>query len=455
MCRLLFSGAACLLFLASLQLSLGQPLQLTSVSGQPTSTQPARQLVEAAVKAMGGIDQLTRPGGSIRSVKGTHPGESFIGETYYQAPDLLKLTAKSAPGEAIKPDRFMLIKGQKAWLRLDGQLIMLDDVEMKGLKRARHADKVSGLVTLLRDEGYTLTALGAAKVKDQDALGVKVHYQGQPDIELYFDKTTGWLLKTWQKFVDPLDDNGVPVVHECYYSDYKPIDPVNKDVALLKAAELPTDGSALVNWLEKRTPSSQTKAQANKLIQELSSNSFSTRSKASAELKKLGLETAPILQAALPGEDSEARLRIEQCLAHFAKDPAAQHVPAALRVLAFRKPAGATAALLQYLASAPTETIRDEVVAALYDLAQVYPNDQSLTKALQHADPVQREAAKAVLGKDGGAYAKKPGRRLLIDGLKVAMRCELHRNGKLDLQLDVLHIQYFNALDEKLFALPQ
>jgi hypothetical protein len=445
------------LFFVALQLTPAQHLQLTPATQpqQPKSDQQARHLVESAVKALGGLDKLTLPGGTIRSVKGSYPGEAFLGETYSQTPDLLKLTARSVPGALAKPDRFMLIKGQKAWLRLDGQLIMLDEVEMKGLKRARHADKVSGLVTLLRDQGYTLTGLGAAKVKGQDSLGINVQFKGQPDIQLHFDKATGLLVKTWQKFIDPLGDDGTFVIHECYYSDYQRLDPVGKETQLLKDAQLPVNGPGLVGWLRARTPSAQTRAQAAKLIQDLASNSFATRTKASAELKKLGPEMAPLLRQALPTAESEALLRLEQCLAHYAKDPAVQQVPAALRVLALTKPAGAAAAVLHYLPSAPTETIRDEALAALYDLGQAERDDPALVQALQDADPIRRDAAKTALGKDGGEYARKPGRRLLIDGLQMATRCDLHRNGKLDLRLDVLQIQYFNALDEKLFALPQ
>src|SRR5262249_31617366 len=155
--------------------------------------------------------------------------EAFIGQTYSQAPDLLKLQALSPPGAKTKKERMLLLKGGKGWIRLDGETILLDAKDLGQLQRARHADKVAGLVALLDDKRFGLSTVGDAKVKGQDTVEIEVKYPWQPDIRLFFDKETGLLAKTWQKFSDSPDGGDKFIVHEDYFSQYRVLDPVTAE----------------------------------------------------------------------------------------------------------------------------------------------------------------------------------------------------------------------------------
>ena len=80
--------------------------------------------------------------------------------------------------------------------------------------------------------------------------------------------------------------------------------------------------------------------------------------------------------------------------------------------------------------------------------------DPALEQAAQSKDEVVRTAARQALGKDGGAYARQPGRRLLISGLKLPTRCEMFRNGQKHMDLVTVEVEFFNAFADNVFARP-
>ena len=80
--------------------------------------------------------------------------------------------------------------------------------------------------------------------------------------------------------------------------------------------------------------------------------------------------------------------------------------------------------------------------------------DPVLVKALDDKDPKRRAAAAAALGKDGGAYEKKPGRRILLTGFKRPSKVVYYRDGKKSMDLEEIDVRFYNKLDDKLFAKP-
>src|SRR5262249_14519420 len=115
-----------------------------------------------------------------------------------------------------------VINGSKGWKSIDGQLSDLTDAEVQEMRRSAHVDRVTNLVDLLKDKGFTLTALGESKVNDQPVLGVKVSYQGQPDVTLYFDKNTSLLFKYDYREQDQTLKK--EVLRETVLSDYRELD---------------------------------------------------------------------------------------------------------------------------------------------------------------------------------------------------------------------------------------
>jgi hypothetical protein len=402
---------------------------------------------------MGGLEKLGTPLASHRKVKGVFIAEddSFQGEAFSQGSARIKLIMESSKP---RQRRTLVMDGDKGWMGMDNGVFNLDDEFLTRLKRARHADRVAGLVTLLRDKGFALSLLGETKVKEKTTQGVKVELAGQPEMHLFFDKSTGLLVKSWQKFNEPGETRDV--VHEMYYLDYQKIDPAAADEALLKSAGRPVDGPGLVRWLKGRVPAANVKERIAKVIAQLADNSFRVRARAAAELKRFGVEAAPLLRQTVKGADEEAARRAEEALAEIEQDAAVQQIPAVVRVLAWRRPAGVVGVLLDYLPWAPTDSIRGEIQAALYQLAQQPgPPDAVLVQALSHKDEVIRSAARAALGRDGGAYARAPGRRVPVAGVLLPLRSEMYRNGQRHMEMQTTLVEFFNAWPDRTFARPE
>jgi hypothetical protein len=413
-------------------------------------------IIERAVKALGGLERIQQVKALYRRSRGSYPREGavFTAETFSQDPGRLKIIHRSSDPDAPSV-RILVLEGEKGWTSWNGFVQDIDEQMQARFRRARHADKVAGLTALLRDKEkrYTLTALGASQVKGKPAVGVKVSSPGQPDMSLFFDTASGLLVKTAQRVTEPRVDNDS--LQEWYYTNYKEIDPAGPDEALLKAAKLDVSGPALLALLKQRTPGPESGAHIAELIKQLSAPAFRTRSKATEELKKLGPQAANQLREALKSTDREVVRRAEQCLNHYARHRETPLVPAAVRLIALRRPPGALPVLLAYLPWAADEKTADEVVAALVAVrGRDGKDDPALVAACKDGNPAVRKAAAAALGRDGGAFLRRPGRRVVVPGLRFASRVELYRNGKREMELEVQDLQLFNRLDDSIFARP-
>jgi hypothetical protein len=76
-------------------------------------------------------------------------------------------------------------------------------------------------------------------------------------------------------------------------------------------------------------------------------------------------------------------------------------------------------------------------------------------RALDDPDPVRQAAAAAALGRDGGAYARLPGRRLYLTGLKLPMKTVTWSDGKKLSERETVGVDYFNEFDDSVFARPR
>jgi hypothetical protein len=415
-----------------------------------------RAVIERAVKALGGLDRIRQVKAVHRRSKGVYVQEKevFTSETFSQDPGRLKLVLRSKD-----PDnpmiRVLVLEGDKGWISFNGVTQDLGADMQARMKRARHADKVAGLTALLRDKEkrYTLTALGASEVKGKPVVGVKVASAGQPDMNLYFDKATGLLVKTAQRVTEPRVDNDH--LQEWYYSDYRLLDPAAADEAVLKRAKVAVDGPALLAFLRRRTPGPEMREKVGALIKQLGAPAFRTRTRATDELKKLPPEAGGLLREAVKDPDREVSRRAEQVLEHLARRKDVPLVPAALRLIALRRPPGAAPVLLAYLPWAPDPKAEEEALAALAAVAQQPGKpDPALVAALKDPNARVRQAAAAALGRDGGAYLRRPGRRVVVEGLRYAGRVELYRDGRKEMELEIQDIEVLNRLDDRVFARP-
>lgn len=193
-------------------------------------------------------------------------------------------------------------------------------------------------------------------------------------------------------------------------------DPVAQDEQLLQAAKVATDGPALVQYFRKRIVADVDAGKLRDLIRQLGDDDFLTRERASAGLVGLRSLAIPFLEQAAKDRDIEVVRRAEACLERIGGGFGASVDMAAARLLAVRKPAGATAALLDFLPFASNSRVGDEVQTALTALAvRDGKPDKTLVDALGDKQGVKRAAAAVAMARAGPAETRPAVRKLLKD----------------------------------------
>ena len=109
--------------------------------------------------------------------------------------------------------------GDKGWNKVGEETKELDKDQIAEAKEQAYSGWVESLAPL-KDTQFTLATVGETKVDDKPALGVKVSNKGRRDIDLFFDKETGLLVKTVKQVKD---DGGQEVTEESFPSDYKDV----------------------------------------------------------------------------------------------------------------------------------------------------------------------------------------------------------------------------------------
>ena len=400
---------------------------LEAVGGQAV----ARQVGAVHVKARGRVAEL---------------GPAVV-EAFQQPPDRYKAIWQ-VDFQGVKLHVVQVLNGRKGWTQ-DGPLFQeAGGGELARMRAEAHADYLSTLLPLLDDKAATLTLLPEVKLQNRPAVVVQVRSPGWPDVKLYFDRTSGLLVKREYQAPGP----GKTSLEESYYSDYREVHSPAADEQTLRAARVGTNGAALVAFLRSQVASDAERARRQALIRNLGDTSFEVREKAKKELIARGPAVAGLLSQAAHDPDPEIAGRAKECLQAIGKPPETTVAAAAVRLVAQRKPPGAAAALLAYLPSAPDEAVAAQVQSALRAVAfSGGKPDPALVGAQEAKDPQQRAAARAALARGGKDTAS---RRLLLPGYKVAMKQIDYHDGKKQAELELTEVELFNKLDASLFAKP-
>jgi hypothetical protein len=205
------AGAACIV--------LGLLVPARPAGGQES----ARAIVERAVKAHGGHARLAQARADRVKLRGTLfiGGDKvpFVSETTVQLPGQFKNVVELTRGGR-KHTVAHLLNGEQATLVVDGRAHPLPAGTRAELQQTLQLNRAMRLVPLLKEGGFTLTALGEGKVHGQPVLGVKVTVAGGHDLYLYFDKGSALLLKS-EHFLAGAD--GKKVRQEAYYGDFRDV----------------------------------------------------------------------------------------------------------------------------------------------------------------------------------------------------------------------------------------
>jgi hypothetical protein len=183
-----------------------------------------RAIFHKAIAAHGGEDVLTKFTASHSRSKGKlhiGGGLEFTAEEDVQLPDKFKSVVQlNANGMDIVITQ--VFDGKKGWVAAMGKTTELDDKAVTEIKELLHAARVSNLTATLKDKNFKFAALGEVKVKDKDAVGVRVSYEGRRDVNLYFDKSSGLIVKAEGRGMDPVRNEEVN--QEKFFSAYRDVD---------------------------------------------------------------------------------------------------------------------------------------------------------------------------------------------------------------------------------------
>jgi HEAT repeat protein len=190
------------------------------------------------------------------------------------------------------------------------------------------------------------------------------------------------------------------------------------DAAVLRSVALPLDSAGLVEFFQKRTLREGDKVRIQKLVRQLGDEDFEAREAASRELIALGPLAKPMLRDALKDRDIEIVRRVETCLALADKTGTTDVLGAAVRQLARKPAANATATLLDFAPFVDDESVVDEIALAVA-MTAVHGDkaDDVLVKALDDRTAVRRAVAVEAAGRASGGNdeLRKLVRKLLTD----------------------------------------
>lgn len=220
--------------------------------GRADDAADAKAVVEKAIKARGGADNLAKYKADVLKIKGAvHVSGldiDFTGEISFQQPDKSRTVIEgTVMGTNFKSTR--VVNGDKGWIDdLLGAARQQRDMSKEELAEERESQNANSIARLavLTDKAYTLSTVGESKVGDKEAVGILVKRKGYRDVSLFFDKKTHLLLKSETRVKDPQGGGDTEFTQEAFYDDYKKVG----DLQVAHKLTIKRDGKA---FLESET----------------------------------------------------------------------------------------------------------------------------------------------------------------------------------------------------------
>lgn len=198
----------------------------------------ARPIVERAVIAHGGKDQLAKLSKARRRIEGTtnqvmgQVDVPFIREDEWDLPlrcrSVVKLEVK---GQVVSVEE--VLNDEAGWTKWNG---MTDDLSKEAFREMQERMHLESVIQLncLTDGTHELSVLEHIERDGVPLVGVRVKSLGKRDIDLYFDKTTGLLARYRESVGDRVSDK--QTIQETVLSGYENINGVRyfRDIVVLK-----------------------------------------------------------------------------------------------------------------------------------------------------------------------------------------------------------------------------
>lgn len=203
-------------------LSLSLFLTVLAPADQAQTATDFKPVIEKAIQAYGGEQKLLALKAAREKSKGTVQimgmDVAFVGHSTYQYPAQMRQEL-NLDIQGMKFNVLQVFNNGKGWTRAFGEIKALEGDELDDMKEEAYYSKVNLLVPLLKEPEFKLKLIGEDKVGDKPVVGVKVVSKGHKDIDLYFDKTTGLIIKTVRMGRDSATMKEAK--WETFYSDFK------------------------------------------------------------------------------------------------------------------------------------------------------------------------------------------------------------------------------------------
>ncbi len=202
----------------------------------------ARAVLDEAMRAHGGADNLAKTRYLTRSAKGeiSRAGKQipFTGEAALHLPDQARWSFDLETDMGKLPV-VLVINGDKGWRAGGAAVDELSKGEFDDLREEAYVNWVATLAPL-SEKTFELSTLAEAKVNDQPAIGIKAKRKDRPDVKLYFNKRTGLLVK----IEHASKEAGLAITKERLFSEHKLFDGVKLPTKYQELA----DGKKMVEW---------------------------------------------------------------------------------------------------------------------------------------------------------------------------------------------------------------
>jgi hypothetical protein len=189
--------------------------------------------ITEAIKAHGGEEALARLRTVVRKTAGTMTvagkDVTFAEEQTAQLPQRWRCDAEALAGKQ-KLRVLVVVNGDKGWHTSGGAATELSDERLKELREEMYARWLTTLLPL-KEPALRLAPLPEAKVNGEPAVGVKVSSDRRPDVSLYFDKKTHFLVKSERKATE----GGTSQIKEDVYSAYNEFDGVRLPTKMVRS----------------------------------------------------------------------------------------------------------------------------------------------------------------------------------------------------------------------------
>ena len=182
--------------------------------------QKAMEIIERAIKAQGGDERIAKMQTMARRLKAKvflPDGKEvpFQLDNVWQMPDRYRSTLTMSINN-LPIVRTLIINGDKGWIDINGYAKELTPREMQEFKDQIYAERMCQLAPLRRTD-CKFMILDEIKIARRTIQGINIERPGHRDVNLYFDKATGLLVKMEHVIMGA---NGLEASQEVYFAGY-------------------------------------------------------------------------------------------------------------------------------------------------------------------------------------------------------------------------------------------